>query len=82
MKTLTIDIMATLIPPWASTAPPYTYDATPTHCSLCTYDALCDYDDTRRANSRTSSTTATTTYDGDPGFADSGGLSEDPSGGY
>ncbi len=82
MKPSSGNNMAPLMPPWATTAPPYVYDATPTHCYLCTCNALCDYDDTRCANSRTSSTTVTTTFNGDPGFADSGGLFEDASGGH
>ena len=56
---------------------PYDYDVTQTHCSLCTCNALCDYDDTRCANSRTSSTTATTAFHWETGFEDSGGLFED-----
>ncbi len=74
--------ITTLIPPWATADPPYAYDATPTHCSPCTYDALCDYDDIRRANSRTSSTSVTTTFHGDPGFVDNFALFEDTAGGH
>jgi len=82
MKTLTGNKMVALIPHWATAAPPYTYDAVPTHCYICTYESLCDYDDTRCANSRKSSTTVTTTFNGDPGFVDNCELFEDAAGGH
>ncbi len=82
MNLLSGNNMATLIPPWAQAAPPYTYDTTPSLCHSSDYAAIYDYDVTRCANSITSSTWVTTTFHGDTGIADNGGDIPDPAAGH
>ncbi len=72
MKPLTVNNMATLIPPWAGLDEPYTYDVTPSLCHLSVYDFLCAYDYNCNTSGITSSTWVTTTFRGDAGFAENG----------
>ena len=71
---------STAIP--VATAPPHAYDAAPTHCFLCSYDAIYDYDVSGCIHSRTSSTSVATTFDGDAGFVGNCGLFEGTAGGH
>lgn len=80
MNKLTDNNMVTLIPPWATTDTPYTYDFVPTSCVLSIYDSLHDYDATEYTISITSITTVTTMFHGDAGFANNGGIIEDTPG--
>ena len=74
--------MATLIPPLAIAASPYAYAAAPTHCFLCSYDAIYDYDVSGCFRSRTSSTSVTTTLSGASDFTANEACFPDPAGGH
>ncbi len=82
MRTLGGNNITTVIPAWAQAVPPYAYDTTPFHCGIGVYDYIYAYDYTRCANSITSSTTVTTKFHGDAGFADNGGWPPDPASGH
>jgi RHS repeat-associated protein len=82
MRMLIDDIRVTLIPAWAAGAPVYAYDSIPFHYDAGGYESIYDYDVTRCTNSITSSTTVTTTFHGEAGFEDNGGLFEDAAGGH
>ncbi len=82
MKPLNGNNMATLIPLWAQAIPPYAYDSALSHCNIFVYDGICGYDDTRNTCGITSSTWVTTTFRGEAGFKDNGGIFEDPAGGH
>ncbi len=73
MKPLTVNNMATLIPPWADLGVPYAYDSAPSHCNTCVYDGSCAYDEACNTCGITSSTWVATTFHSDAEFADNGG---------
>ncbi len=82
MNMLSDNNMATLIPPWAQAVPSYAYAAAPTHCFLCVYDALYDYDLSGCFRGRTSSTSVTTMLSGASDLTANEACFPDPAGGH